>query len=272
MTAPLVYHLQDLSIYPAPQGEWTDWTSECIAAMFLVVAAAGRPWWAWLAALASWLVIQGGFPLELIQPGSAVIYAGALYARSVRRNARRYDRINEQRLEELANAEVAEREVEVLSRRYSLLEESGALALFGALVDGSSDPGDPHVRAQADREEHYIRAVMRIGAVESAVHEAAAEILQWGRSQGIAVDIDLPSGAIAVSDVSDLREMLARAYPIAEGATSARLSAREEGEFLVLRLVIEGCPDCENARSELGSVAMVCLGEGDLMVEARYAG
>ena len=270
VVAPFVYRLQGASLTQGVQGNWAEWASECIAAMFLVVAAAGRPWWSWLAAVASWIVIQGGFPLELIQPGCAVIYAGALYARSVRHNARRYDRINEQRLQELANAEVAEREVELLSRRYALLDESGALALFTGIIESSSDPADGAVREQADREEHYIRAVMRIGAVDGAVHEVAAEILQWGRTQGIAVDIDLPSDSIVVADVSELRALLTRAYALAEDATSARLSARVEGDALVVRLVIAGCGDCDIAPERLGSAAMVCLGEGDLMVEARY--
>jgi hypothetical protein len=238
--------------------------------MFLVVAAAGRPWWAWLAALASWLVIQGGFPFELIHPGAAVIYAGALYARSVRLNARRFDRINEQRLDELANAALAEREVTLLSRRYALLEASGAGVLLGGIVEGALDPSTVPVREAADREEHYIRAVMRIGAVDGAVHEVAAEILQWGRSQSIAVDIDLPSDSIVVADVSELRALLTRAYALAEEATSARLSARVEGDALVVRLVIAGCGDCHIVPERLGSAAMVCLGEGDLMVEARY--
>jgi hypothetical protein len=224
-----------------------------------------------LAALASWLLIQGGFPLELIKPGSALIYAGALYARSVRLSARRYDRINDQRLEELSTTEAAEREMVLLGRRYALLDESGAQGLLGGIAEGGLDPGDPVVREQADREEQYIRAIMRIGAIDDVVREVAAEILRWGREQGIAVDIDLPTESILVDDVSDLRTMLARAYDLAAGATSARLSARVEGEFLVLRLVISGCAACEIVRTQLDSVAMVCLGGGDLMVEARYA-
>jgi len=111
---------------------------------------------------------------------------------------------------------------------------------------------------------------MRIGAVDDSVHDVAAEILRWGRSQGIAVDIDLPSGSIAVDDVTDLRVLLERAYSLADGATGARLSARAEGSRMVVRLVIAGCTDCEIPREQIGSAAIVCLGEGDLMVEARY--
>jgi hypothetical protein len=224
----------------------------------------------WLAALASWLVIQGGFPLELIQPGSALIYAGALYARSVRHNARRYDRINSQRLDELANTEVAEQEVQLLSRRYALLNESGAMSLFTSISEGAINPADEDVRLMADREEQYIRAVMRIGTVQDPVRELAAEILQWGRTQSIAVDIDLPHGSALEADVTDLREMLEQAYTLSAGAASARLSARVEGSSLVVRLVISGCDDCEMAAVRSGSATMVCLGEGDLMVEARY--
>jgi signal transduction histidine kinase len=270
LVTPFVYRIQELSVGTAPQGQWTDWTSECIAAMFLVVAAAGRPWWAWIAALASWLVIQGGFPFELIAPGSAVIYAGALYARSVRLNARRFDRINDQRLQELANADLAEQEVELLSRRYALLDRSGAADLFASIVEGSSDPTEESVRELADREEHYIRAVMRIGASADPVREIAAEILLWGRSQGIAIDVDLASESSSVHDVSDMRALLVQAYALAEGASSARLSARVEGDVLVVRFVIAGCTDCSSAREQIGAAAMVCLGEGDLMVEARY--
>ena len=64
--------------------------------------------------------------------------------------------------------------------------------------------------------------------------------------------------------------MLSRAGALADGATSARLSARAEGSFLVVRFVITGCNDCEISREQIGQAAMVCLGEGDLMVEARY--
>lgn len=270
VTAPFIYRLQGASLTQGVQGNWAEWASECIAAMFLVVAAAGRPWWAWLAAVVSWLVIQGGFPFELIQPGCAVIYAGALYARSVRHNARRYDRINEQRLQELANAEVAEREVDLLGRRYALLDESGAMRLFTSIAEGASDPGDAQVRVLADREEQYIRAVMRIGTIEDPVREVASEILQWGRARGIAVDIDLPDNSIPVTDVSDLRAVLEIAYPRALGATGARLSARVEGSSLVVRLVFAECDDCQTPRRRVGTATIVCLGEGDLMVEARY--
>ena len=272
VAAPFVYRLQGASLAAGPQSSWVEWASECIAAMFLVIAAAGRPWWAWLAAVASWIVIQGGFPLELIQPGTAVIYAGALYARSVRHNARRFDRINDQRLQELANAEVAEREVELLSRRYALLEQSGALSLFSAIVEGDSDPADAPVRVLADREEHYIRAIMRIGAIDDPVREVAAEVLQWGLAEGVAVDIDVPSGPMSVPDAHDLRALIAQSYVLAQGANTARFSARIEGSLLVVRFVISGCDDCEIARVQKGSATMVCLGEGDLMVEARYDG
>jgi hypothetical protein len=64
--------------------------------------------------------------------------------------------------------------------------------------------------------------------------------------------------------------MLSRAYGLATGATSARLSARAEGEYVVVRLVFAGCEDCQSPRQQVGVAAMVCLGEGDLMVEARY--
>ncbi len=270
LAAPLVYWLQAASLSDTDTGRWTEWTYVSIPALFLVLAAAGRPWWSWLVALTSWLVIQGGSPFELLQPGSAVIYAGALYSRSVRHNARRYDRINTQRLEELATAEVAEHEVNLLSRRYALLNESGAIRLLTSISTGASDPGDEEVRRRADREEQYIRAVMRIGTAQDPVREVAAEILQWGRAEGIAVDIDLRDGSELQADVRGLREMLERAYPLTSGATGARLSARIEDSSLVVRLVISGCDNCEIVRVSNGSTTMVCLGEGDLMVEARY--
>ena len=111
---------------------------------------------------------------------------------------------------------------------------------------------------------------MRIGAIDDPVREVAAEILQWGRAQQIAVDIDLPVDAMPVADVTDLRSILSQAYPLARGATSARLSARTEDSALVVRLVIAGCYECEVLPQSVDSAAMVCLGEGDLMVEARY--
>jgi hypothetical protein len=144
------------------------------------------------------------------------------------------------------------------------------MSLFTSISEGAINPADEDVRQLADREEQYIRAVMRIGTVQDPVRELAAEILQWGRAQGISVDIDLPHGSALESDVTDLREMLERAYPLSAGAASARLSAREEGSSIVVRLVISGCDDCEIASVRIGSATMVCLGEGDLMVEARY--
>lgn len=270
LLAPVIFRLQEASVGVPAVGPWVDWGSECLAAMFLVIAAAGRPWWAWLAGMLSWLLIQGGFPLELIAPGSALIYAGALYARSVRHNSRRYDGINAQRLEELATAQVAERDMALLGRRYSLLDESDATTLLDGIAEGRLDPADAGVRELADREEQYIRAVMRIGAAEDPVHDLAAQILSWGRHERVPVAIDIPAEPIDLPDVHDVHALLERALPLARGASGARLSARREGSSLVLRFVAAGCMDCSVENASVGAATMVCLGEGDLMVEARY--
>lgn len=274
LAAPLVYVTQHAQSYSAGTPlHWADWSSVALVAMFIVIGGAG-PWWAWLLAIATWVVIQGDFPGELLRPGSAVIIASALYARSVRLNARRYDRATERRLAEQAEADAAEQGFEMTRLRYAPLSESDARGILQGISDACLSPADPQVRSDCAYEEQFIRAVMRIAESDDCVHRTARTLLPRVRERHCTLHVDL-TGTEAVADSRAFMSAAEAALDAATEQSVARLSVRREGDEVAMRLVVDHCHPARSrsavAVSSSTPVHVTALEEEDLMAEARYA-
>lgn len=237
VAAPIAYRMQAWSIGAQPLSHWEDWTSEALAAVWLVCTAVG-PWWTVLVALGSWLLTQGDPLHELLQPGTAIILAGAVFARSVRRNNRAFVRAERERTEELA-AVLAESEgLERMRSRHEVLEDSLALTLLMGVADGRFDPSDPRVQQGCAREERFIRSVMRLDPRADLVHRRAAQAAIHAHHLGLSLELSLadtegwpePSCARFFAEVQ-------RMLDAGEIGTVARLTARQEGDALVMRFV-----------------------------------
>lgn len=235
--APIAYRLQVQAVGASPVSHWEDWTSEALAALWLVCTAIG-PWWSVLAALGSWLLTQGDPLRELLAPGTAIILAGAVFARSVRRNNRAFARAELQRTEEQAALVAQSQGLERMRSRHDLLGESRALSLLVAIADGRIDPGDPRVQQDCAQEERFIRAVMRLDPQVDAVHRQAGQAAIHAHHLGLSMDVSLSETqgwpeASCIRFFAEVHRML----DMGEAGSVARLTARREGDALVMRFV-----------------------------------
>ena len=238
IATPLVYRFQQLGLGDGVGSPWSDWSSEGIVALLLIVAGTG-PWWGWIAALAAWLLTQGDMVAELIRPGTAVIIAGALFARSVRANDRAYAAAMRQRVKEEASSTGDEVSIRALGRRYRTLAESSAVVLLEGIAQGDIDANDADVRAACGREEQFIRSVMRIDPADGPLNAFAAQLAILAHRRGIILDVDIATAAwMRRGEFIPLRSAANRAISRAITGAPARLSARIEREVLVVRLVV----------------------------------
>ena len=274
LVAPVAYRLDSLSVGSAPESHWAEWSSEAIAALMVVVAAVG-PWWSPIAAIASWLVTQGDPLHELFQPGSAVIIAGAIFARSVRRNTRFLNEYIERQAGEVSASLAAQEAIIRTRRRYAVLQESGAVPLLEGIAKGEVDPLRDEVRAQCAMEERFIRSVMRLDPAVDQIHAQAASIAAQAHGRGLALEIDLRDTAeLDPEDFAGFFRAVTKGLECAQAGEVARLTARREGDSVVLRFVVHvdvyQCPYPEFV--QVGSTWTVQLDRSDglLLCEAHH--
>ena len=276
VAAPLVYRLQLIGLGEGEATPWSDWSSEAIVALLLIVAGTG-PWWGWIAALAAWLLTQGDMVAELIRPGTAVIIAGALFARSVRANDREYAAAMRQRGKEEASSAGDEASIRALGRRYGPLAESSAAALLEAIAEGSIDANEADVRAVCGLEEHFIRTVMRIDPAAGPLHAFASQLAIRAHRRGVVLDVDIAEASrVRRGELLLLRISANRAISHAMPGVPARLSARWEGEVLMVRLVVSVAAVDQAAVVDGADVQGLSWdadpADSTIILEASYAG
>lgn len=238
LAVPLVYRLQELGVGAGPATPWSDWASEAIVGLLLVVAAAG-PWWGWIVALGAWLLTQGDVVTELVQPGTAIVVAGGLFARSVRGNAQAYGEAMKQRGVELAAALSDAEAVRRLRLRYSALAQSGADQLLEEIANGTLNPASDAVRVRCADEERFIRSVMLLDPAGDPLHAFASHIAAQAHRSGRVVEINLAElPPLDAEVVAQLQAATEDALVLASSHEPVRLTARREGELIVVRLVV----------------------------------
>lgn len=237
IAVPLVYRLQITGLGSGDHNPWSDWSSEAIVALLLIVAGTG-PWWGWIAALSSWLLTQGDMVAELLRPGTAVIIAGALFARSVRSNDRAYASAMRQRVREEASSADDEAIIRELALRYAALAESSAAGLLEDIAGGVVDPDSADTRAACAFEEQFIRTVMRIDPGASPFHALSMQLAIRAYHRKVELDVDVAEPfSLRRNELLNLRLAANRAIGCALPDAPARLSARFEGERFMVRLV-----------------------------------
>lgn len=236
VVAPGAYLLQNAAFVGTPATPWADWSAEAMVGILLTLTCVG-PWWAWMPALASWLATMGDPLAELLQPGTAVIIGGALFARSVRRSHRAHTAAIVRRLEEGASAAASAQAVAVIGRRYALLRSSGAEQLLLDIAEGRRDPADPQTREACRREEQHLRTLMRLDP-GIPVHAFAGALLERARGRGVMLEIDIAADVRPAADeLAAMRVACDAAVDHAVTGDTMRLSARREGGAAVVRLV-----------------------------------
>ena len=269
--APLIYRLQKLSTIDSAT-PWIEWSSTIISGLFLVVAARG-PWWAWIAALSTWLMIQGDPMHEMLQPGSAIIVAGGILAHLMRTSAAELDASIEARAAQEAEAQSAEYSIARLRTRYAALGESDAGRLLTAIADDMLDPGDEAVRANCSAEEGFIRAVMRLEPDADWLQGLAFDLSKQARERGVRLDVDVAAGPSAIVHAPvGLIEACSDALAIADPGEPCRLTARQEETELAIRLVLRAADGSDVADIAAAAAAYGILIHRDpsaVMIEAR---
>ena len=273
--SPLVYTIQQQGIDPTSDVPWAVWSSVAIAALFLVVVGTG-PRWTWLALVFTWLMIQGDLVGELLQPGTAIIVAGALFGRSTRRNTASYERSRAEALHEETALAVARESVRRLHRHYGALTESRAIDLLDGIADGTVDPDTPEVRAAAALEERFVRTIIRVDPAVDPVHALAASLAVRAHRCGVYLDVDLAdSDAGRRAEVNAGKRAMIRAIDTSTPGQVARLTARREGAAFVIRLVVPIDPARLDEVLVLASddVEVLTLGpdEPAVLLEVRHA-
>ena len=269
--APLIYQLQRMSTVNS-DAPWVEWSSTIISGLFLVVAARG-PWWAWIAALGTWLSIQGDPLHELLQPGSAIIIAGGVLAHLLRTSAAQLDASIAARALQESATQSAEQSITRLRTRYAALGESDAGALLVAIADDMLDPSDDAVRASCSAEEGFIRAVMRLEPDADWLQGLAFELAKRARALGVRLDVDISTGpSVGSVAPAGLAETCMAALAVADQREPCRLTARQEDAEVAIRLVLRAVdnanpPDVTGIAAAYG--ILVHDDPGAVMVEAR---
>lgn len=238
--APLAYALQQQALGEAVVSHWEDWPSSAVAAIWVVIVGSG-PWWSAVVAVVSWLFTQGDPSHELLQPGTAVILAVAIFARSVRFHAKAADRLARERMDKEVTLLAEAQSVDRLALRQDLMQQCEAARTLRGIAAGTLDPADRQVRQACAAEERYLRAILRLDPDADPVHRRAVVSMLEAYRRGLPIDVDL-SGTLDIPELAadrffdDVDQVIATAQPL----LPARLSARREGGAVILRFVTEG--------------------------------
>lgn len=260
VAAIVVYRVQVLAIPADGATAWTDWGSEAVIAVFIIVIVAG-PKWVWPVSILGWVIAQGGDPFELLRPGTGVLIASTFLAFSLRRQYATYDSIRTStaaaEVERVAAAEAAR----IRAERYGLLLESPVVDLLDNISAGSVSPHDPLVREQCRIEERYVRTMMRLDPSSDAVHALVAELASEARGCGRELDVGVYGSFTGVGN--ELRAYAPKLRDVVRNTPGReiRITASEEGATVVVRLVATaprargGSPTWDEMTSQWGVVS-----------------
>lgn len=242
VAGPAIYFLQTAAVGNREVTGWSDWASEAILSLMFAITGLGA-WWAGAVAVGAWLLAQGDVLTELLSPGTAVIVAGVFFARSLRANERAVYAAEQDAAAQMARSQAERESVRHLSARYQGLAESGAATLLRGIVDGLVDPADPTTQRQCALEERFIRAIMRLDPESSDVQGTAMRLAVETHRRGRMMTIDLGEGlTLSPAKIAHLHEVESSAMgalDLLDAEEPVRLTLRQEGETVVMRLVAQ---------------------------------
>ena len=123
------------------------------------------------------------------------------------------------------------------------MRESRGVELLEGIADEAIDPDASATRSAAALEERFIRTVIRVDPAIDSVHALATSLAVRARRHGVYLDVDLSGSAPHSAEappqggIVESKSSLRRAVDCSEPGGVARLSARNEGEVFVIRLI-----------------------------------
>lgn len=239
VVAPSVFQLQQLA-GGAPGSEWS---SEAIAALFIVVIGTG-PLWAWFATAGVWLVMQGDIVAELLAPGFAILMAIGVFGVSFRRNARRAEEATEQLLSSRVQAEAATAVVQSTRARARIVSSGQGQQFLADIASDRLDPHDAGVRDRAVAEERLLRTAMRLSPASGAFHACLGRLAVMAYKRGIELDVDAAPVNVFDRESASFEELAAALLMHADG--SGRITTRREESTWVLTFAIHAATHADN--------------------------
>jgi hypothetical protein len=240
--APSIYQLQQIA-NAAPGSDWAEWSSEAIAALFIVVIGTG-PLWALFAAAGVWLVIQGDIVAELLAPGFAILMAIGIFGVSFRRNARRVEEATEQLLSSRARAEAATAVVQSTRARARIVSAGRGQQLLADIASNRLDPHEVFARDQAIAEERLLRTAMRLNPAVCAFHACLGRLAVLAYQRGVELDIDVAPANVFDRESVFFEELAEELLMHAEGP--GRITMRREGNSWMLTFAIQAPTHADN--------------------------
>ena len=224
IASPAIIQMQSSGQNGDRTGVLGDWSPILMLGLLVVISANG-PFWAWLAALASWALGQLAIAGGLDWPGVTAILLAGLYGFVMRRSGRSYRLTLSAIRDQEAAGELASRAIAEAQQRFRPLTQTQLDAILGGIADGTLQVDSPEVRRQCASLDGYIRALLRLDPTRDPLHGAASQLALRGYHEDCIVDIALP---VHTGWIESDRAELARLAQICV-AEMARSSLRVTG-------------------------------------------
>lgn len=235
-----------------PSGDlWSEWSSEAIAAIFMVLAAAST-WWAWMVVGVVWLIIQENFPQELIAPGFIFIMLGGVLGLVFRRSQRDIQSSLASAAREGVNVSMARYQLQSRIEKFSHLNAVDAIHLLDGIAEGQLDWRNAEIRHQCAVQEMYVRNVVISGLVAS--NRLTLRVAELARRHEAVVEIIKPDSVIESDYENDVIEFLEESFGHMAVNDFARFSIVPELKYVHYQLVCHFSTDVSSwIRSYQGS-------------------
>jgi len=236
VVAFVTYEGEKLARGTAVGGTWSEWSSEAIAAMFLVLAAAST-WWAWIAVGWAWMLIQANFPQELIAPGFTLIMLGGILGLVLRRSQRAMDASLVNAARDGVNVSMARYQSQSRMERFVQLDATEAIRLLEGIAMGLLNWRDPEVRYQCAVQEMYVRNIVISGAAASG--PIARGVAELARNQRAVVEVIESEPSLCGQSESLVLEFLREIFNHMTESDRARFSMVQDSNQIHLQLVCQ---------------------------------
>lgn len=260
----IAYELEKAALRDGATGAWVEWSSEAIAAVFFVLAAAST-WWAWLVVGIAWLLIQENFPQELIAPGFGLIMSGGFLGLVLRRIERSMDASLSMAAREEVNATLLRLNAQARMNRFAPLQLEDTVALLESIAEQRVDWRSPSVRTQCAVHEAYVRNMVMSGS--SAASPIMIRIAQRAKERGVIIETMSNGIAFACSCEEEVMSFLDACIDHMSSTDHARFTLLPEPDGVSSRFVVSLASDPEMWVADAAGRGIV---EIDQEVESTY--
>lgn len=217
-------------------GPWSEWSSEAIAAIFLLLAAAST-WWAWMVVGLAWMIIQANFPQELIAPGFTLIMVGGVLGLVLRRSQKAMESALVNASRDGVNAAMARHQAQNRVERFSQLKAQQAIALLEGIAEGRLNRHDLLIRNQCAVQEMYVRNIVISGAISAG--SFGLSVAELAREKQAVVEIVGIKPVGPFEQESQVLDFLKEILDHMNGTDRARFSIVPNSQAINLQLVCQ---------------------------------